>query len=84
MIKRIEETVLETLERTSPELVRDIVERGIILTGGGAMLKGLPKRLSSSLNIPIMCADQPLYAVAIGIGKVLSELERMKRILISV
>ncbi|WP_040348174.1 rod shape-determining protein [Acetomicrobium hydrogeniformans] len=84
MIKRIEETVRETLERTSPELVRDIVERGIILTGGGAMLKGLPKRLSSSLNIPVMCADQPLYAVAIGIGKVLSELERMKRILISV
>jgi len=84
IIKRIEETVRETLERTSPELVRDIVERGIILTGGGAMLKGLPKRLSSSLNIPVMCADQPLYAVAIGIGKVLSELERMKRVLISV
>jgi rod shape-determining protein MreB len=80
----MEETVRETLERTSPELVRDIVERGIILTGGGAMLKGLSKRLSLSLNIPVMCAEQPLYAVALGIGKVLDELEKMKRVLISV
>ncbi len=84
LIKRMEETVRETLERTSPELVRDIVERGIILTGGGALLKGLPKRLSASLNIPVMCAEQPLYAVAMGIGKVLDELEKMKRVLISI
>jgi len=84
LIKRMEETVRETLERTSPELVRDIVERGIILTGGGALLKGLPKRLSASLNIPVMCAEQPLDAVAMGIGKVLDELEKMKRVLISI
>ncbi|HPT64558.1 MAG TPA: rod shape-determining protein [Acetomicrobium sp.] len=84
LIRRMEETVRETLERTSPELVRDIVERGIILTGGGAMLKGLSKRLSLSLNIPVMCAEQPLYAVALGIGKVLDELEKMKRVLISI
>ncbi len=84
LIKRMEETVRDTLERTSPELVRDIVERGIILTGGGALLKGLPKRLSASLNIPVMCAEQPLYVVAMGIGKVLDELEKMKRALISI
>lgn len=48
------------------------------------MLKGLPKRLSASLNIPVMCAEQPLYVVAMGIGKVLDELEKMKRALISI
>lgn len=65
-IARIEAAVLHVLEQTPPELYADIVETGIYLSGGGALLRGLDKRLSEKVNIPFHVADDPLRAVARG------------------
>jgi rod shape-determining protein MreB len=82
----IVEAVRQALERTPPELASDILERGIILTGGGALLRGLDKRLRQETNLPVNVADDPLTCVARGTGKVLEDftayvqvLERSKR-----
>jgi rod shape-determining protein MreB len=84
ILLRIEEKIRETLERTQPELARDIVEHGIVLSGGGSLLRELPRRLSASLEIPVILAEQPLYSVAIGLGRILERLDFMKRALVSV
>ncbi len=63
---RIESAVLDVLEQTPPELYRDIVKKGIFLTGGGALLRGLDKRLAKKINIPFHVAEDPLRAVARG------------------
>ncbi len=65
-IAKIETAVLSVLEQTPPELYSDIVERGIFLTGGGALLRGLDKRLYDKINIPFHVAEDPLRAVARG------------------
>lgn len=65
-IAKIEAAVLQVLEQTPPELYQDIVERGIFLTGGGALLRGLDKRLFDKINIPFHVAEDPLRAVARG------------------
>ncbi len=65
-IAKIEAAILQVLEQTPPELYQDIVERGIFLTGGGAQLKGLDKRLHKKTNIPFHVAEDPLRAVARG------------------
>ncbi|HWR84313.1 MAG TPA: rod shape-determining protein, partial [Candidatus Deferrimicrobium sp.] len=65
------EAVRQALERTPPELASDILDRGIILTGGGALLRGLDKRLREETNLPVIAAEDPLTCVARGTGKVL-------------
>ena len=82
-IEKIVETVKLTLEKTPPELAADLVEKGIVLTGGGALLKNLDKLLSDKTNMPVYIADEPLECVVRGTGKVLEELERLKPVLIS-
>ena len=82
-IGRIVETVKLTLEKTPPELAADLVEKGIVLTGGGALLKNLDKLLSKETNMPVYIADEPLECVVRGTGKVMEELERLKPVLIS-
>jgi len=82
-IGRIVETVKITLEKTPPELAADLVEKGIVLTGGGALLKNLDKLLSEETNMPVYIADEPLECVVRGTGKVLEELERLKPVLIN-
>lgn len=67
-ISKIENAVLQALELTPPELYADIVKHGIFLTGGGALLRGLAKRLSDKITIPFHVADDPLHAVARGTG----------------
>jgi len=67
-ISKIETAVLSVLEQTPPELYADIVERGIYLAGGGALLKGLDKRLTDKINIPFHVAEDPLQAIARGTG----------------
>lgn len=67
-ISKIESAVLSVLERTPPELYADIINSGIYLAGGGALLRGLDKRLSDKLNIQFHIADDPLHAVARGTG----------------
>ena len=68
-IESIVTCVKNVLERTPPELAADIMDHGIILTGGGAMLYGLADLIRSETNIPAMLADDPLSCVAIGTGK---------------
>ena len=65
-LAKIEASVLSVLEQTPPELYSDIVQRGIFLTGGGALLRGLDKRLFEKINIPFHVAEDPLRAVARG------------------
>jgi rod shape-determining protein MreB and related proteins len=72
----------EVLETTPPEILSDIMKRGIYLVGGGALLKGLPELLSQELEIPVYVANEPLTAVARGTGIILENLERYKDILI--
>ena len=67
-ISRIETAVLSALENTPPELYADIVHNGIYLTGGGALLRGLDKRLTDKINIPFHIAEDPLHSVAKGTG----------------
>ena len=82
-VQRIVEAVKLTLEKTPPELAADLVEKGIVLSGGGALLKNLDKLLSEETNMPVYIADEPLECVVRGTGKVLEELERLKPVLIS-
>jgi rod shape-determining protein MreB len=75
-ISKIEAAVLSALEQTPPELYADIVEKGIYLAGGGALLRGLDKRLTDKLNIQFHIADDPLHAVARGTGIALKNVDK--------
>ena len=75
-VARIENAVLQALENTPPELYADIVENGIYLTGGGALLRGLDRRLEAKFNIPFHIADDPLHSVAKGAGVALKNVDR--------
>jgi len=81
-IDRIVEAVRQSLERTPPELASDILDRGIILTGGGALLKGLDKRLRQETNLPVNVAEDPLTCVVRGTGKVLENMQQYAKVLI--
>jgi rod shape-determining protein MreB len=80
-IDRIIEAVRQSLERTPPELASDILDRGIILTGGGALLRGLDKRLRQETNLPVNVADDPLTCVVRGTGKVLENMHQYSKVL---
>ncbi len=79
-IVKIVDAVRIALEQTPPELSADIVDRGIVLTGGGALLKNLDKRLSHETGLPIIVSDDPLKAVVLGSGRVLDDLELLKKV----
>lgn len=72
-----------TLEKTPPELAADIMESGIYLTGGGALLKGLDELISKETSIPVHIANEPLNCVALGTGMVLEQIDTLKNVLIS-
>ena len=74
-VAKIETAILQALEETPPELYADIVHNGIYLAGGGAMLKGLARRLTDKINIPFHVADDPLHCVAKGTGVALKHLQ---------
>lgn len=78
-ISHIIEGVKKTLETTPPELSSDVMERGIVLTGGGAMLRNLDKVISEETNMPVFIADEPLDSVATGTGKALDNFEVIKK-----
>ncbi len=75
-IAKIETAVLNALENTPPELYADIVKNGIYLTGGGALMRGLDKRLTDKINIPFHVAEDPLFCVAKGVGVALKNVDR--------
>jgi rod shape-determining protein MreB len=80
VVQALIEVVKNTLERTPPELSSDIVDRGIILCGGGALLKNLDKRFREETSLPIFIADDPLSSVVLGAGKVLENLPLLEKI----
>lgn len=80
-LRMITENIKNTIEITPPELVADIYERGIIISGGGALLKGLDKLIQQETKIPVRITDDPLTAVARGAGIVLEDLEHLKEVL---
>ncbi|MFZ0612726.1 MAG: rod shape-determining protein [Desulfobacterales bacterium] len=82
-VDAIVETVKIALEQTPPELSADIVDRGIVLTGGGALLKNLDKLLREETSLPITVTEDPLSTVALGAGRALDNLEILKRVLIN-
>jgi len=82
-VNAIVDAVKNTLDKTPPELAADIMDKGIVLAGGGSLLKGLDERLKHETGMPIHIAEDPLISVAVGSGKCLEEFEALKRVLIS-
>ena len=82
-VEAIVDAVKVTLDKTPPELAADIMEQGIVLTGGGALLHGLDARLAAETGMPIVIADNPLHSVAFGSGQCLEQLEVLKGVLMS-
>ena len=81
-LSRILDAVKSTLEKTPPELSADIIDQGITLAGGGALLKGLDKLISRETGIPVYIAEYPLDCVAEGAGKVLENMEKYQDTLV--
>ena len=82
-ISQIVETIKLALEKTPPELSSDVMERGIILTGGGALIRNLDKLITNKTGIPVYVTEMPLNAVVRGTGKALDDLEKLKNVLAS-
>ncbi len=82
-VNAIIDAVKNTLDKTPPELAADIMDKGIVLTGGGGLLKGLDERLKHETGMPIHITENPLSSVAVGSGKCLEEFEALKKVLIS-
>ena len=82
-INKIIEIVKVTLEKTPPELASDIIEKGIYLAGGGALIKNLDKLLSEKTGMPVYVAENPLDCVVKGAEKTLEDIERLKRVLVN-
>jgi rod shape-determining protein MreB len=80
-VDAIVDAVRHTLDLCPPELAGDIMDRGIVLTGGGALLRGLDERLRTELQMPVVIADQPLDCVAMGTGKCVEDFGALKRVL---
>ena len=81
-IEKIIDLVKATLEKTPPELASDIIERGIVLTGGGALIKGIDTIISQRIEIPVYIADRPLDCVANGTGKTIEDMDKLRTALI--
>jgi rod shape-determining protein MreB and related proteins len=81
-INSIVEAVLLALERTPPELAADIVDKGVVLTGGGALLRNIDVLLREETGLPVMVADDPISAVVLGSGKTLDHIELLKEVAI--
>jgi rod shape-determining protein MreB and related proteins len=82
-VHAIIDAVRTTLDQTPPELAGDIMDRGIVLTGGGALLRGLDERLRHETGMPVHVAEDPLSSVAMGAGKCVEEFEGLRQVLVS-
>jgi rod shape-determining protein MreB len=81
-VSTIVDLVRLALENTAPELAADIVDTGIVLTGGGSLLRGLDVVLRQSTGLPVMLAEDPLTCVARGAGRTLEQFDRFKQVLL--
>lgn len=82
-VMQIVDAIKEVLETTPPEILSDVMHKGVILSGGGALIRGLPELMQSHLKIPVTVADDPLSAVARGTGIILEDLNKYKEVLIT-
>ncbi|MDX6297909.1 MAG: rod shape-determining protein MreB [Nocardioidaceae bacterium] len=82
-LNAIVDSVRTTLDKTPPELAGDIMDRGVVLAGGGALLRGLDERLRHETGMPVHVADTPLDSVALGAGKCVEEFEALQQVLVS-
>jgi rod shape-determining protein MreB len=82
-VSAIVDAVKTTLDRTPPELAADIMERGVVLAGGGALLTGIDVRIHHETGMPVLVAPDPLHCVAIGSGQSLEEFDALKGVLFS-
>ncbi|NPA73612.1 MAG: rod shape-determining protein [Epsilonproteobacteria bacterium] len=80
-LKEISDALKDVLEITPPDLAGDIVENGIVLTGGGALIRGIDKYLSELVKLPVYVAEEPLLAVAKGTGRVLEEIKLLRQVI---
>jgi rod shape-determining protein MreB len=80
-IQAISDALKHALEQTPPELAADIKDRGIVMTGGGALLRGLPELLREQTDLPINLMDDPLFCVVLGTGKILDDFERFRPVI---
>lgn len=78
-VKSIIQAVRSILEQTPPELAADIMDKGIVMTGGGSLLTGLSDRIAAETGIPVRLADDPVSCVALGTGKVLEDIDKMRK-----
>ena len=83
-LRAILECTKMSLERTPPELAADLIDHGIVMAGGGSLLRGLDKLISEETGLPVHIADDPVTAVANGTGRVLSEIKYLKKVTVSV
>ncbi len=83
VVAAISEGVKTALESTAPELSADIVDRGIVMTGGGALLKNLEKVIASATGVPVFVAENPLNCVVLGTGRALEEMEALRTVLVN-
>jgi rod shape-determining protein MreB len=79
-LRQIVAAVRDALERIPPELSADIYDRGVVLTGGGALLRNLDKRLREETGLPVLVAENPLTTVVLGAGKILTDIELLKKV----
>ena len=79
-LRQIVQAVRDALERVPPELCADIYDRGVVLTGGGAMLRNLDQRIAKETGLPVLVAEDPLTSVVVGAGMILSDLSLMKKV----
>lgn len=82
-IRALVEAIKTTIEKTPPELVADLMTRGIVMAGGGSLLKGLPELISEETEVPVRIVDDPLSAVVRGTGIILEDVEGLREILLS-
>jgi len=79
-LSSILESIRITLERCPPELAADLVDRGIVMAGGGSLIRGIDRLVAEETGLPVHLAGEPLCAVAEGTGRVLQELQFLKRV----
>jgi rod shape-determining protein MreB len=82
-VQQIVDTIKDTVEETPPELVADIMDQGVVLAGGGALLEGLDRRIAEATQMPVHVAEDPLTCVVRGTGRVLEELDMLRRVLVT-
>ena len=78
-VREIVIAIRETLESTQPELAADVIDHGMVLTGGGAMLRDMDKIIQEATKVPVLIANEPLDAVAIGTGEALKSIDVMRQ-----